>query len=136
MIRVCETNNIIVALKPEETLVVPVAADYKLVGLAGKIRWVFPIERTLLNRGFRLCPDALYADGVIVLVGKQHTESTYQEWCLRKAIHFLRVVCEYEGIKNLAFQPFSDENISWYEIRKMLEEEFGPTYNITIYNRR
>lgn len=143
MIRVFETADIVDALhylrKSQgryETLVIPVAADYRLVGLASRAAREFPIERTLMTQGLRCCPEVMCAGGALLLVAKNRTDDPYQNWQLRKAIHLLKLVCEEEEIKTLAFQPFGDETVQWYEIQKMLEEEFGPSYNINIYRRR
>lgn len=144
MIKTYVTSDIlrtVAELNPHETVVVPVSADYRFydaehrpLGLAARAAREFPIE-IAMQSGYNLCPDSIYANGAILLVGKKHPEDCYEEWALRRAIQIMKTVCEHEEIRDLAIQPFCDDRIPWYKIKAMLIEELGSSINISIYTR-
>lgn len=143
MIQSCIVPDIIDAVQDNshQTLVVPIAADYKFygpdkkpLGLAARASREYPIEKAL-DAGFHLFPDSIYANGAILLVGKRNSSDCYEEWSLRKAIQIMKAVCKHEGIKDLAIQPFCDDGMPWYRIRQMLNEELGSELNITVFTR-
>ena len=132
--KVFESDNMLAAMMPYETPIIPVAADYKMVGLAGRARHTYPIESTLASSGYGLFPDSLYACGALVFVGRKTSESEYKFSSLKKAIQLLKIVCEHEEIKHIAVQPFG--GMQWPTIQEMLIKGLGSEFNISIYRRK
>lgn len=134
MVRVFETDNMLTDMKPYETPLIPIAADYKMVGLAERAKYTYPIERILASSGYGLFPDSLYACGALVFVGRRTSEAEYERSNLKKAIRLLKLVCEHEEIRHIAVQPFG--GMQWPTIQQMLTTGLGPEYSINIYRRK
>lgn len=132
--RVFEAENMLTAMMPYETPIIPVAADYKMVGLAERAKFSYPIESTLSSSGYGLFPDSLYACGALVFVGRKNSDSKYERFNLKKSIRLLKTVCEHEDIRHIAVQPFG--GAQWPTIQEMLINGLGPEFNINIYRRK
>ena len=128
------SDDIISTMEPWETILIPVAADYKLVGLAERARYVYPIESALKSYGYGLYPDAFYACGALVFIGRKSADALFETWSLRRAIRKLKFVCEHEQINTIAVQPFG--GVQWPTIQEMLINGLGPEFNINIYRRK
>ena len=121
--------------EPWQTFMVPVAADYRLFGPNACVDRVCGIGRALRDRGFGLCPDALYVPGALVIVPKKDSDGLMTEYGLEKALQIAKRLCEKEGITQLAMVPLWDDNIPWYRTKALLLETLGAEITVNVYKR-
>ncbi len=117
------------------TILFATSARYRLTGIGEIMDREYGIRRGLDSYGFNLCPDCIYTAPCLVLVATNQNEIPSLQ-AITTAFERCRIVCEHEGIKEIAMPPLFTKEYRWQQIEKIIKDVFASVdINFTVYFR-